>query len=272
MGSAILSLENIDLPRNDQNDLVVLRNGDELLGVILNDTYSVETLLGKLDLPAAGVVGLNVPADDDPQVQVVLTDGQVVAGKLLNAPLKVKLVNGNEISLPVKNMKTASFKMSPERPEQVTASPMLVLRCGQRLFIDPSNAGFIFHTEYGDITVSPDEVVSLQMDTPDSGLHRLLFSNGSVLSGLLVADELAMHLDLGPEIRIPQGMVKRFDFPSPEQDHKNLAVVTLRNKNQLYGRLAEESLAVDTKYGQVKVDAKDVAQVQFLEDAWAGAG
>ena len=270
-GTAGLTLENIDLPRNDKNDLAVLRSGDEWLGTILNEQFPIETFYGRLDLPGRRVMGLVVPAADDTDVQVVLTDGQVVAGKFLGAPLRMKLANGSEMALPPSNLKTASFKPSPERPEEIVSNQAAaILRSGQRLFFNPADLDYTFHTESGDLKLLPQDVKTIHLDTPDNGLHRAVFTNGSVLSGLLAAEDVVLRLELGPTLKGRRSLFKRFDFPSADEDHNALATLTLRNEDQLFGHLAEPSLTVQTRFGDVTVDSSEIAAVQIPEEASLG--
>ncbi|MCK4275538.1 MAG: LamG domain-containing protein, partial [Phycisphaerae bacterium] len=68
--------------RKADADRVVLKDDNILLGTIENKTYTVGTFFGKLEIPARDVVGL-VQADKQiPHPRLILTSGQVVAGKL----------------------------------------------------------------------------------------------------------------------------------------------------------------------------------------------
>ena len=267
MGSSTLIMEQIELPRHDDHDLAVLRNGDELLGTIRNDRIVVETFYGKLDLPAARILGLNVPTASDPHVQVVLADGQVVAGRFLNAPLTFKLTNGSEMALPLTKLQTASFRVSPEKPDRIAVKrPVAVLRSGQRLFFRRDDVDYTFHTEYGTVKLNPDHLRDILMDTPSGGLHRATFRNGSVLSGLLTTDSLRVALDLGPTLEIRRHLLGRLVLASGEPDANALSVMTLRNEDRLIGRIAAQSLTLKTRYGQFVAKPQEIARVEFQKD------
>ena len=262
MGGATLTLGNIDLPRHEKHDLAVLRNQNELLGKILNERFDLETFYGKLELPAARVVGINVPAPDDPHVQVILVDGQVVAGKLLNAPLRIRLTNGNEMSLPPAKLNAATFALSPQRPGEIKLSePTVLLRAGQQLSFQKADLDCTFQTLYGTVKLNADDLQAIYFDTPEGGLHRAVFRNGSTLSGLLASGELKLKLRLGPELKIPRHLVGQVAFPSEEIDSGGLAELTLRNEDQLFGRIAEDSLTVTTQYGKVTVKPAEIGEL-----------
>jgi hypothetical protein len=271
MGGATLILGSIDLPRHEKHDLAILRNGNELLGAILNERFDLETFYGRLELPASQVVGLNVPAPDDPHVQVVLADGQVVAGTLLNAPLRIRLTNGNEMSLPPSRLAAATFALSADKPGEIKIShPTIMLRSGQQLAFRGEDLDCTFQTQYGTVKLDADDLRSLQFDTPEGGLHRAIFRNGSVLSGLLTTEDFNLTLELGPRLSIRRYLAAQVLLPSTEMDHSQLAEATLRNDDQIFGQIAEESLAVTTQYGRVTVKPAEIAELTVPEEAALG--
>ncbi len=271
MGGASLMMGNIDLPRHDKHDLAILRNEDELLGKILNERFNVETSFGTIDLPASRVVGLSVPAADDPYVQLVLLDGQMIAGKLLNAPLRLKLTNGNEMSLPPEKLKAATFALSPKRPAEIKISrPTVILRSGQQIAFRTADLNLTFQTLYGNVDLNADNMVSLELDTPDGGLHRAIFRNGSVLSGLLETESLKLTLDLGPVLDSRRQIVSQFLFPAEEVSPDGLSEINLRNEDVLFGHITDESLAIATQYGKVTVSPADVAELATPQDGALG--
>jgi hypothetical protein len=273
MGGATLVMGNIDLPRHDKHDLAIRRNEteDELLGTILNERFDVETFYGKLELPAAKVAGISIPAADDPYVQVVLLDGQMVAGKLLNAPLRLRLTNGNEMSLPPENIQAATFALSPQRPAEIKISrPTLILRSGQQLAFRASDLDLRYQSLYGEVRLEADQLTRLDLDTPDGGLHRAVFRNGSVLSGLLVADALKLDLDLGLVLETRRQVLSQVLLPAEDIDASGLCEMTLRNEDVLFGQIADESLAVDTQYGKVTVSPSEIDELTVPQEAALG--
>lgn len=273
MGGATLVMGNIDLPRHDKHDLAIRRNEtqDELLGTILNERFDIETFYGTLELPAAKVAGISIPAADDPYVQVVLLDGQMVAGKLLNAPLRIRLTNGNEMSLPPQDILAATFALSPQRPAEIKISrPTLILRTGQQLAFRASDLDLRYQSLYGEVRLEADQLTRLEFDTPEGGLHRAVFRNGSVLSGLLVAESLKLDLDLGPVLQTRRQVLSQVLLPAEDIDASGLCEMTLGNEDVLFGQIADESLTVDTQYGKVTVSPSDIAELTVPQEAALG--
>jgi len=272
MGGSVLMLENVELPRSVDHDLVVRPNGDELPGTILNESFAVQAFFGKIDLPAERVVGIAVPNADSDRVQVVLTDGQVVAGKFVNGPLRIRLANGSEMSLSTAELGTAAFKPSPQRPEKLAVTgSFLVLRDGQRLRFRPEDLDCTFLGEYGPIALNADDLEAIHFDTPEGGLHRAVFINGSVLSGLLSAGDLNVQLGLGHTPALHRHLLQRVQFNPPEVNMEKLARLTLRNEDHLLGAIAQPAMKVKTPHESLVIDTEDIATVRVLEGGFKQA-
>jgi hypothetical protein len=257
----------IEMPRDEKFDLAVLReSGNELLGTIEDPKFVLETPFGKLELPAERVVGLAVPPDTDSCVQIALTDGQIVSGKLLSDPLKLKLESGSEMSLPAAKINTIAYRISPQKPDQAPLSqPTLVTRSGQRLYYKAADVSYAFLTEAGQIDLRAEDLSAICLETPEGGLHRAIFRNGSVLAGLLVQKDLQVALDLGPTLRCPASALTQFVFPGEMAPTTGLCEATLRNDDVLGGRIAQESIQIKTRFGDVKVAREDLAELKLAE-------
>lgn len=268
-GTTTMSLGKLDLPRNDKQDLAVLRNGDELLGDIQADKFTVDTPFGKLDLDAKKIVGFSAPEGDNPSVAVILVDGQVVVGKLLSAPVKMKLANGNEMSLVPGKFSSLSYRLSKEKPDETSSrGAAVVLRTGQQLYFAPGDADLTFQTEHGQIKLSAGDLQSIQLDTPEGGLHRAIFRNGSVLSGLLTTQTQKLKLDLGPTLTTNINAIQSIVFPVPQATESgNLSEITLRNEDSLAGKITDKTLTVQTKLGNDQLNPNEISEMVFLNDS-----
>jgi hypothetical protein len=278
------------LTRNDKLDLVIQSDGNELAGTIANDKFVLDSLVGKLELPAAKVLGLAVPSDDDPYVQIELVDGQVVAGKL-GAPLTFKLEDGNVQTFgPDKlNFKSASFRVSKERPREIPfGGPFLVLRGGQRLAFEAAGLSTaVLRSVYGDIKIDPAQVASVATDASDGALDRVTFRNGSVVSGLLSPDKFTLKLALGMPLEIGLPRIARFEFSPTQGDLSSvsphiiqrmtdagivggsagdLCQILLRNEDAIVGKLTDQAIDLQTQNGKIAIKPTDIATLEFGDE------
>ena len=259
------TIGSLELPRHDKHDLAVTLGGNEFLGTIQNKTYEIETFYGKLTLDESRMIGLSVPDVNDDHILVGLADGQVVGGKLLNGPLKLKLTTGSVMSLPTSKIRTLAYRVSKAKPSEIIANkPAIVLRSGQQLFFRPSDANVRYLSEYAQWTINTENLRGIMFDTEEGGLHRIFFRNGSVLSGLVMDDTLELNLDLDKTLKIKRHLAKRFAFSGSQIDNAAQAVLSLRNDDILYGTIAEEQLDLKTTFGDAPVKPEQIKTITFM--------
>lgn len=270
MGMQAQALGDLELPRNENGDLLVTSAEEELTGTITNEKFLVKTFYGDVELKAQQVLGLaSMPGED--VVQVALLDGQVVAGKLASGPIMFRLSDGGEMTFPPNRIRTAAYKISDARPEELTIKcPLLVLRAGQQLALaDPSQLDLSYETQQGQIKLNASDVKAIHLDTPEGGLHRAILANGSVMSGLLVTEKFKATLTLGPTLDIRRHMAKAIVLPTPAVDAAYMVHLNLRNEDELCGKLTDKTIAMDSKGNKVNVNVEDIAQIEFTPNAFA---
>ena len=257
-----MSLENIEIRRDTKDDLAVLRNGDELRGTITNAKFSIKTSFGAMDLPAEKVLGIVVPQEEDAHIQIILADWEILAGEI-DGSVVVKPASGSEVKLTAKDFRSVSYKISASKPTECKASgSIIVLRNGQRLYLAEKPV-LEFNTLHGRLKLTGEQVSSIQMDTPDGGLHRAIFRNGSVLSGLVTADKFAFKLALGATLETSLNSVARIDFAGEPVDGNSSVHIQLRNEDVLSGQLSDTAIDIQTDSGKQNIKLADVSGMDF---------
>lgn len=266
MSGDVLLIGRLELPRSRTNDTVVLRDDSEVHGTILNASFPLETFFGKLDLPADRVVGLAVLDPNDGYAQIALTDGQIVGGVLGKDGLKVRLGDGKELTLPPHRLATVGYKISRDRPEEISpAGAMLVLRSGQQLRFDPAALPLDFLTEYGPVSLKPDDLCELRL-SGGGRLHQAVFRNGSTLTGLLQTQTVDAPLSLGPKLSIGREMLAGVLYHAPGEPGGPFRL-RLRNGDLLLGNLVEKDLPVQTELGRIDVPTERIRTLRRLNGA-----
>jgi hypothetical protein len=270
MAGASLSLGGIELDRRESADLLVTRDGDEMLGTIVNESFSLKTEFGEepVEIDPGELFGIVGRSRHDDRVHLILDGGQIVAGRLTSGPIKFRLAGGTELPIPVRKLKQAAYRVSADKPIEIkTNCSLVILRSGPRLGFEEGELSLSFVTPHGKLKLRPEDLRFIEMDTPDGGLHRAVFRNGSVLAGLLTAERLDMNLRIEQRLDLPRQRVSRLFFANPPIEAGGLAEVRLRNGDHLLGRPADAKWVVKSKFGDVDVAAKDIKSVEFSEEA-----
>ncbi len=266
----------IELKRDRKSDLIVLINDNEIRGEIINKEYVIRADFGQVKIPADAVIGLAGQSRENDRVLLVTTDGQIIAGELTGGPVAIKLADGTELKIAPKELLQAAYRISPEKPENIApVDSLAVFRSGARLAFDSAGVDFTFQTPYGVIKPSVGDLQAIEMDTPDGGLHQIVFHNGSTLAGLMTAERIRLKLKLGsvpiisgltegyPTSEVSCRQLKRFVFPARPVKPMNLVVLTFRNADEIFGLFTDEKLTVHGKIGPVTVLCREVAKAEF---------
>ena len=268
MPGATVSIGNTEMARNNDSDLLVLRNGNEMLGKIDTKEFVIQAEFGKVTVAADQVIGLLGSSANRNDVRMVLLGGQVISGELTSGDIQFTLAGGTELKIPASGLKHASYQVSPAKPEEIAVTdPLVMLRSGARLAFDAAKLPLQFRTAHGKLTLAAADLQAIEMDTPEGGLHRAIFRNHSILAGLLMAKELDLQLTLGMKLKIPRQRVARLYFGNAPAEPANLAALTLTNTNILHGLITDKKWSVHSKLSDIDVACGDIASCEFTPGA-----
>lgn len=259
----------IEIRREEAGELVVLRNGDEMRGTVANDKFALKTAYGAMELPAGKVFGMISLSGESARMHLVLEGGQVLAGELAD-PIVLRLQGGTELKLPAGGVRQVGYRISPQKPEQLAVTdPLLVLRAGERLALEPAGGPMSFLTPFGTLALSPGDLAAINLDMPSGALHQALFRNGSALAGLLTEQKLSFKLKLGPTLQVAPENLSQMLFPAAAIENTKLACVNLRNGDALYGQLADKRWTVKNEFGNdVEVACDEIRAAEFSSEAF----
>jgi len=263
--SSTAFIEGVDLERLDSSDNVVLRNGDPIRGTITNESYTMDTYIGPLTIPAEKVIGMAATGSDGEILRALLVDGQVVSGRIAgDAKISITRPNGSVLRIPFGDIAQWSYRLDKSRPEDPPFSgPIVTLRTGDRLAFEGDTLDARFLTRHGAITLRPEELFAVRLDNPAHGVHRVLFANGTQLAGMLDPEILTAKLRLGPQLSVPRNMIAELQFRQEEQTDRNCDHALLTNGDELYGQLADQQLHLTMSYGTDVIQPKTVEKIVF---------
>ncbi|MGB2822625.1 MAG: hypothetical protein WBF17_16695 [Phycisphaerae bacterium] len=255
----------VELQRSSSSDVVHNRHGDPIFGTIINESFHLETLFGPMTVPASQVIGLASAAGESRQFRVLLTGGQIVAGRLADdARLELRMPVGAVLRVPFADVRQCAFRISKQRPEEIAfAGPLIVLRTGDRVAFDPASVKLSFRTRHGVVRLAPEDLLTVALDKEANGVHRATFLNGSRLAGFLEPRRIPLRLKLGPEATVSRDLMAEVRFAAEEKPDPALDAVVLSNGDELFGRLAEETLTLQTRYGKAALSPENVRAISF---------
>jgi hypothetical protein len=266
-----------DLDRVPGIDRLLVTNGDVLLGSILNAQFTVTTSFGKVTVLAGRVVGFtggvgpaSGPAAEGARRRLVLTDGQVLVGKLTGPAVQVKVAAGSTLRVPADKVRGFAYRISGDKPDAPRPTGTMVsLASGERLALAGSGPKLQLLTAHGKVLLPAPGLRFVDATGEAETPHRACFVNGSVLSGTLLPEKLVLKLRLGAETAVTRDTIQRIDRPLKPLKPTGAGIVELRNGDRLFGTILDKVLTLQTSGGKVTIRPRSLRAMAF--DA-AGGG
>jgi hypothetical protein len=214
-------------------------------------------------MPADRVIGMAANPHVPGVYHAVLADGQLICGTLNEQVLTLEVPAAGQQKIPFEDIEQWSYQINSKRPEEIPFNgPLLLMRTGDRLAFKTDSVAFKLRTRSGVVDLDGEALLSIDLDNPAQTLHRVRFDNGSVMAGVLEPASFEVELRLNAQRTIERNAVRRIIYAMEESRDRPLTRVDLDNGDQLYGRLTEEALELDGKYGPVSVKPTNVLTLQ----------
>jgi len=250
------------LTRNDRTDTVTLNSGDVIYGTITNEQFVVEAFFDTLTLPAEGIIGMEADPDEHAVFRTVLTDGQVVCGKVVEGEIGVTLSTGGQLAVPLSTVAQWAFRLDDRRPELGHFNGTAVaLWTGDLLAIDAKDLELPFRTAHGTVSLSAEDLLELRLEGVGAG-QRATLLNGSRLTGLLEPDELTLSLALGKTITVRREKIRLLRLADALKPDASLTTITLANGDTLLGSLTDEQVPFASDFGGGQWAVTDVRSIK----------
>jgi hypothetical protein len=265
-------LEGLSLDRSASSDSIVLNVGDSIFGEVANKRFTIETVFGKVTLEASSVVGMAAVKDSEGAVRALLTDGQIVTGRLAPEERLTLRKPSGELSIPLARIRQWSYRLAKERPREIAfAGPYVLLRTGDRLAFDANSLKVAFSTKHGVLALDGRQLLRIHCDGEGASPHRALFMNGSSLSGTIQPEKIAISLRLTGSTELARWQVQQVQFAPEGRMDGGLTRMILRDEDTLLGRLSDEKLTLKTDYGVLDVRPDSIRSIVFDPDGSGSA-
>jgi hypothetical protein len=258
-------MADLDILRGDLFDVVELRGGDRLKGLLQADNYHLETFYGTFDLPPRHVIAMvNIGAIKSRQL-LVADDGEVFGGHLDTSTVNIALSSGQTVSIPIEQVSRVGCRRRADEPDEWTFDkPLVMMRGGDRFEVRPPADKIEVATRYGLLELDPSAIAAIVFQGDENPIHEIDLTDGSKFVGLLTADELAMQLDgVGPDqvVHLPVSEMMRIQFLSkPPEAPSDSPSLSLLNNDNLIGDL-EGDLTLETAFGPIALDARQISKI-----------
>ncbi len=253
------------LERSEDHDTLVKLDGKTVHGQILPEPYRIRTLFGKVVLPPDRVLGVVRLSRELETVLVLLDDGQAVAGTLDRETIRLEPTTGGEQSYPISHLLQWSSQISRGKPARPSfRGPRVQLDSGDLLRLDPQSLSLALRTVDSMLQLDPAHLHRVRIQAGGKPTHRVIFANGSTLSGMVLGPTFSARLDLGFDLEVPLAKVRQIQFTPQIEPNDLLTQLTLADGEELYVQLENEPLELTTSFGQARIHPESIQDLYSL--------
>jgi len=197
----------LDLERPDDDDILVLKDGNRLSGTILNESFSLKTPYGTLAFNSQMVAGIDLDGGPNYIESIFTVNNNRFSGFIEEPVFDFKLREGPQVEIRREKVLKAVFRMRDAEREDIPQRQFLILKNKDFFSGEILNDQFVIATTYAKVPVTLDDVESLTLVGITKHLTEVVFRNGDFLQGVLEWEDIHVELDIGPTIRIYQDRI-----------------------------------------------------------------
>ncbi|MGB7158502.1 MAG: hypothetical protein WBD40_10585, partial [Tepidisphaeraceae bacterium] len=256
--------------------LVELASGLTFHGTLTERSLRVDGRLGRFDVAADELQSLVCRQPQRVRQALVMRDGDVLVGKLAAESLHFTTADGKTVEVKLSQINRLSRRVSaaptnPAPTNPAPASAVVYSTDGDQVAVAaPDVVGF--HTRWGALTFRFDQVQEIVFDAQGQAAHRILLTDGSSLSGLVIGDPVAGDPVTGDslivrtkglaarELKVPIGVLARFDVSPTACVGAAGPKLDLVGGDVLRGAL-QGALTMQTELGPLRIAAGDIRRI-----------
>lgn len=262
------SVGDLELLRGDMFDVVELSGGDQFKGTLKDASYKLKTSYGDVDVPADKVLGMFSIGQFKPRQLLVTIDGQVIGGELAKPVIEMQLTSGQLTKVPLSQLTRLGYRKRAGEPEEfVFDKPYITLRSGERLFVKLPEQPIGFVSRYGTLSVDPKAIASINFQSEQHGVHELSLTDGTVLAGLFVGDQITAVRDGATEpMKLDTAKLLRWQFKNIEDPDDSGAFMETTTGDRFAGSL-DGKLHIETAFDSLEIAGEQVAALERVKES-----
>jgi len=192
----------LDLERASNMDILLLRNGDQLTGTILNETFNIRTSYSQLHFNNKTIAGIDLEGGTNNIESIITVNNNKFSGFLDDAIFVFKLQTGPTIKIRREKILKAIFRVRESERQGIPQRRFIILKNGDFFSGKIQNGNLIISTTYAELPVTIDDADSIRLIGNDNPLTKVKMLNGDMLQGVLKTEDINISLDVGPNIQI----------------------------------------------------------------------
>ena len=259
----------VELLRGEMWDTVELRSGDQFVGTVDHPSFALKTAFGPVEIKSAELAGIVAAPGIRPRHLLVCNDGQAIGGEVQAENFRLRLTDGQIVQFPFAQVLRVGWrKRGGEDQDWKLDRPLVMLRTGDRLWIDRPDAAVEVSTRYGRLKLPGAALGSITFLNDDNAavFHEIRLADGTHLAGLVerASFELKFAGTLaGKAAAVDIASIARLQFgPAAEEPDAAQSALTLANGDVIGGVLAGK-LSLDAGFMSLAIECGQIKRLVY---------
>ncbi len=193
-------------------DVMELKNGDVLTGTMLNKQIGIQTSYARLAFRKDQIASLLLEGDIANIENIIVINGDVFSGFVLEKNILFKLSTGPEIEVRREKIKRLGIRKLPYEKKEYPRKDVTTLKNGDMFSGTVTTPTFTVQTSYAIVPAKTSNIELIEFIGKDRVVTKIKLKNKNTMQGLLQEEDISINLDYGPEILIYKDKIDRIEF------------------------------------------------------------
>ncbi|MBT6094030.1 MAG: formylglycine-generating enzyme family protein [Rhodospirillaceae bacterium] len=205
------------------SDVMVLRNGDLHVGRVAQESFSMQTPYGVIDVPLSHIARLILPSNKAGNSTLITVHEERITGELSQTELFImRGVLGASLSVEVADMARLAFAPFPIGPKLDGGSDVVVLKNGDRLRGQVITGDYMIKGETGLRLLARGRIRFLDLDLGEDDVSVIaqatLRSEAGLEIGSLLNPSVVFHTQYGAILTLKMDQISSLAFDALSAD------------------------------------------------------
>jgi formylglycine-generating enzyme required for sulfatase activity len=194
--------------RNPDSDLLVLRDGRRVTGLLSSEQFILRTAFGSVSLKAISVAGAQFAGPTDPVSVFVFTNNDQLSGLIEPVGVAMRLPDGRALTVRSEEVARLIRHRLPGEGDSRPQHQFVVLRNGDRFDAQLANKQLKVIVDRTNRVVMLDAVDSIRFSSDYPSTVRVALRDGTSFGADWPEDDLEMTLAIGATVRVHRDWIK----------------------------------------------------------------
>lgn len=204
----------IEIFRGSEKDVIQLKSGDQLTGIVQNEAFLIQTSYAQLKFPADQIATIVFEGGANNIERIIVLNGDVFSGFILDPEVNINLDAGPKIRIRKEKISKLGFRARPAEKEKYPVNHDITLTNGDHFSGKIKNTSLTIGASFGDMTVEIDQIAKIEFISKKGTVSEITLKNGDKVSGFLKDEDIQIDLDFGGGVKVYQDRFEKiiFDF------------------------------------------------------------